>query len=185
MASFDVPLEESLTYRHIYFYWPVMENLKCPKTSFFFLNWQNRNTDTIKHYLSSFSSVLLHLTKQLFPAYCCYRDESVAWQDWWTSALKDLIPMCNLRFLEPATVRHLEKMWNGSVLRSCHTLSACAMHIRPKTNQLELYMSCFWSDVILSNSVLLVLRRQQEPVFFCLIWMLHEERKSNKKDFKK
>lgn len=155
-------------------------------------------------HLSSFSSVLLHLTQQLFPACCCYRDESVAWQDWWTSALKDLIPMCNLRFSEPATVRHLEKMWNGSVLYTllCHMSASymlqegalplisqsscviyflhvqCTLDHRPTSWSFILVV--FWSDVILSNSVLLVLRRQQESIF-CLIWMLHEERKPNKK----
>lgn len=67
------------------------------------------------NYITINTAVLWHLTQLLFSACCCYRDGSVAWQGWWTSALKALIPMCNLRFLEPATVRHLGKMWNGSV----------------------------------------------------------------------
>lgn len=60
--------------------------------------------------LGEFRSLLPHL-----PDSCFCRGESAAWPDWWTSVLKGPIPTCSLRSLEPATVRLLGRMSNGSV----------------------------------------------------------------------
>lgn len=49
------------------------------------------------------------------PRFCFCRGGSAAWQDWWTSVLKAPIPTYSLKSLEPATVRPLAGMWNGSV----------------------------------------------------------------------